>query len=1033
VSFPNLSALAVRERAVTLFFILIAVLGGLYAFLSLGRAEDPSFTVRTMMVSALWPGATAEEMRSQVADRLEKRIQEVQNLYRIESTIRPGRVDLQVEFQDYTPSALVPELFDEVRQRMSDEAPRLPRGVVGPLINDDFGDVFFALIALSAPGLPLPELALSADTLRDRLQALPGLQKALLLGERPQRVFIDFDLARLHQLGLAPQAVFEAIDAQLQLLPAGALELQGARVQLRLPAELSDAQQLERLPLRVGGRLLQLQDVAQVRLGHEEPPSYLVRAHGQDALLLGVVMQKGENGLAFGARLADFVRLQQAELPLGMELRVLTNQADAITQAVDLFQKKFLAAMAVVMVVSMLAIGWRAGLVVAIAIPLTLGLTFMLMKFTGINLDRITLGALIIALGLLVDDAIIAIEMMIVKMEQGWDRVRAATHAWNATAAPMLFGTLVTVAGFVPIGFAQSGVGEYAGNIFWVLAYALLASWLVAVVFTPYLGIKLLAQAQPHGGPGGPGGGHGGSAHYQSRGYQRLRALITACVSWRKSVVAVTLLLLLLSAWAMANLVQKQFFPGSDRPEVLISVQLPQGSPIAQTDATVRRLEALLVNHPDVRSLSAYVGAGAPRFFISANPEQPNPAFAKLLAIGADAAARERIMADLQARIEAGEFPEARLRVSRLLFGPPVPWPVSFRIVGPEPQQLRAIAQQVQGIMQAHPHTLNTQLDWDERALVLQLELDAQRLRLLGLTPRELKQQLQFQLDGVVVSELRLGTRTVQVQARGARDGSPLLPEQIEIRSLDGRLVPLAQIGRFELRHEEPLLRRLNREPFLAVQADVRGAQPPTVTEELWQQMAALRAELPPGYRIDIGGSVERAGLANQSIQQLFPLMVALMLIFIMLQMRSFSGTFVVVATAPLGLVGAVLALLLFQQPFGFVALLGLIGLAGILMRNTMILTQQVQDNFHDGLEAEAAVVEAAVQRARPVILTALAAALAFVPLTFDSFWGPLAYVLIGGVAVGTAITLFYVPALYALWLRIGHAPPPSAAPAATP
>ncbi len=1024
MSFPNLSALAVRERAVTLFFILLAVLGGVYAFLSLGRAEDPSFTVRTMMVSAVWPGATAEEMRSQVADRLEKRIQEVQNLYRIESTIRPGRADLQVEFHDYTPSAQVPELFDEVRQRMSDEAPRLPRGVIGPLVNDDFGDVYFALISLSAPGLPLPELARSADTLRDRLQALPGLQKALLLGERPQRVFIDFDLARLHQLGLAPQAVFEAIDAQLQLLPAGALELQGARVLLRLPNELADPQQLERVPLRVGGRLLQLQDVAQVRLGHEEPPSYLVRAHGQDAVLLGVVMQKGENGLAFGARLAAFVQQQQAELPLGMELRVLTNQTDAITQAVDLFQKKFLAAMAVVMLVSMLAIGWRAGLVVGIAVPLTLGLTFMLMKFTGINLDRITLGALIIALGLLVDDAIIAIEMMMVKMEQGWDRVRAATHAWNATAAPMLFGTLVTVAGFVPIGFAQSGVGEYAGNIFWVLAYALLASWLVAVVFTPYLGIKLLAQPKPPASLGSHGGHGGAHAIYHSPGYRRLRALITACVSWRKSVVGVTLLLLLLSGWAMANLVQKQFFPGSDRPEVLISVQLPQGSPIAQTDAAVRRLEALLVAHPDVRSLSAYVGAGAPRFFISANPEQPNPAFAKLLAIGADAAARERIMADLQARIDAGEFPEARLRVARLLFGPPVPWPVSFRIVGPEPQQLRALAQQVQGIMQAHPHTLNTQLDWDERALVLQLELDAQRLRLLGLTPRELKHQLQFQLDGVVVSELRQGTRTVQVQARGKRDGGPLLPEQIEIRTLDGRLVPLAQLGRFELRHEEPLLRRLNREPFLAVQADVRGAQPPTVTEELWQQMAALRAELPPGYRIDIGGTVERAELANQSIQQLFPLMVALMLVFIMLQMRSFSGTFVVVATAPLGLVGAVLALLLFQQPFGFVALLGLIGLAGILMRNTMILTQQVQDNFHDGLGAEEAVVEAAVQRARPVILTALAAALAFVPLTFDSFWGPLAYVLIGGVAVGTAITLLYVPALYALWLRIGQVPP---------
>jgi len=1015
MSFPNLSALALRERAVTLFFIILTVLGGIYAFLSLGRAEDPAFTVRVMMVSAHWPGASAEQMQAQVVDRLERRIQEVPNLYRVESTIRPGRADLQVEFHDYTPSAQVPDLFDEVRQRMSDEAPRLPRGVIGPLVNDDFGDVYFSLMALSAPGLPQRALTPMAEALRDRLQQLPGLHKAQLLGERPQRVFIDFDMARLHALGLSPQAVFDAIEAHNTLLPAGALELAGPQVRLRVPADLADPKQLAEVPLRVGRQLLQLQDLGTVRLGYEEPPSYLVRAQGQDALLLGVVMQQGENGLAFGARLAEFVQQQQAALPLGMTLTVLTNQADAITQAVDLFQKKFLAAVLVVMLVSMWAIGWRAGLVVAIAIPLTLGLTFLLMKFTGINLDRITLGALIIALGLLVDDAIIAIEMMIVKMEQGWDRVRAATHAWNATAAPMLFGTLVTVAGFVPIGFAQSGVGEYAGNIFWVLAYALLASWLVAVVFTPYLGVKLLPDYSRHAA----------ADPYQTRGYRQLRALIEACVRWRVPVVLLTLALLALSAWAMATQVQKQFFPGSDRPELLISVQLPQGSSVHQTDATVRRIEALLAGRPELRSLSAYVGAGAPRFFISANPEQPNPAFGKLLAIGVDAAGRDAVMAELQARIDAGAFPEARVRVQQLLFGPPVPWPVSFRVIGPDPLELRRIAHEVRALMQAHPHTHNTQLDWDERALVLQLTLDTQRLRLIGLTPRELTQQLQFQLGGVPVSELRQGTRTVQLQARAAlpAGAAALLPEQIEIRTLDGRVVALEQVGRLELLHQEPVLKRLNREPFLAVNADVRGAQPPDVSNALWLQMADLRASLPPGYRIDLGGSVEKAGQANASIQQLFPLMVALMLIFIMLQMRSFSGSFVVLATAPLGLVGAVLALLLFSQPFGFVALLGLIGLAGILMRNTMILTQQVQDNFAAGLPAREAVVEAAVQRARPVILTAVAAVLAFVPLTFDLFWGPLAYVLIGGVAVGTAITLLYVPALYALWLRIGRQP----------
>lgn len=1013
MSFPNLSALAVRERAVTLFFILLSVAAGLYAFLSLGRAEDPAFTVRVMVVSAVWPGASAEQLQSQVVDRLEKRIQEVEYLNKIETTIRPGRADLQVEFHDHTPSQKVPDLFYQVRKRMQDEAARLPRGVIGPVVNDDFGDVYFSLMALTAPGLPLHELTREAEAIRDRLQRLPGLHKALLIGERPERIFLDFDMARLNNLGLSPQAVFDAIDASNQLLPAGSLELDGPRAYLRVLADLSDPERLAALPLRVGNRLIRLSDIASVRRGHEDPPNYLVRSRGQDALLLGVVMAKGENGLAFGQRLGEFVAAEQARLPLGMELSPLTNQTDAISQAVNLFQIKFLVAVAVVMAVSMLAIGWRAGLVVGIAVPLTLGLTFLLMKLAGVNLDRITLGALIISLGLLVDDAIIAIEMMIVKMEEGWDRVRAATHAWNVTAAPMLFGTLVTVAGFVPIGFAQSGVGEYAGNIFWVLAFALLVSWAVAVTFTPYLGVKMLPRYEKHDS----------ASLYQTPLYQRLRALITGCVRRRKTVVGATLLLLALSVFAMANLVQKQFFPGSDRPEVLVSINLPQGSAIQNTDATVRRLEAILSPMLEVRTLSAYVGAGAPRFFISANPEQPDPAFAKLIAIGHDAAARDRIMAELQRRIDAGEFPEARVRVTRLLFGPPVPWPVSFRLVGPDPVELRRIGNQLRELMAAHPHTLNTHLDWDERAPVLQIDADLDRLRQIGLTPRELAQQLQFQLGGVPVTELRQDIRSVQLQARADRSGGVLLPGQIELRNQDGRKLSLAQVGQVEVRYEDPVIKRYNRERFLAVNADVDGAQPPDVTHELWDRMAELRASLPPGYRIDIGGSVEQSGKADGSIQKLQPLMLALMLIFVMLQMRSFSGSFMVVATAPLGLIGAVLALLLFRQPFGFVALLGLIGLAGILMRNTMILTQQVQDNFDEGLDPWSAVVEAAVHRARPVILTALAAVLAFVPLTFDSFWGPLAYVLIGGVAVGTVITLLFVPALYALWFRLGRQP----------
>ncbi len=1011
MSFPNLSDWAVRERAVTLFFIVLSILAGVYAFIALGRAEDPAFTMRVMVVSALWPGATPEELQNQVVDRLEKRIQEVDFLHRIETTIRPGRADLQVQFQDYTPSAKVPELLYQVRKRMQDEATNLPAGVIGPIVNDDFGDVFFALIAVTAPGLPMREVTREAEAIRDHVQQVDGIHKALILGERIERVFVEFDIGRLNNLGISPRAIFEAIDANNRLVPSGFLDLDGPRVYVRLDADLADLDRLAAVPIRVGGRLVRLSDLATISRGYEDPPKYLVRAHGQDAVLLGIVMKKGENGLAFGDRLRAFITEEEQRIPLGVTLSLLTNQTDAISAAVNLFQVKFIVAVAVVMGVSILAIGLRAGLIVGIAVPLTLGLTFLLMKASGMNLDRITLGALIISLGLLVDDAIIAIEMMLVKMEAGWDRVRAAGHAWHVTAAPMLSGTLVTVVGFVPVGFAQSAVGEYAGNIFWVLAYALLTSWLVAVTFTPYLGVKLLPEMKPTGHEA-----DAGLALYDRPLYRRLRALVTACVRHRVAVVAGTGVLLVLAIVAMGLLVAKQFFPKSDRPEVLIDVFLPQGSAIAQTDATTKQLEAILTALPDVKTLSAYVGAGPPRFFLGVNPEQPDPAFAKIIAIGQDAEARDRIMETVQQHIDAGEFPGARVRVTRLLYGPPVVWPVSFRVIGKDAVTLRRLAGQVREIMAAHPHTSQVHLEWDERAPVIHLVMDPDRLRLMGLTPHDVAQRLQFQLDGIPVTAVRQDIRTVEVRARGLRMGAPLP----EIETPDGRKIPVAQLGELQVRYEEPVIKRYNRERSLAVHGEVQGAQPPDVTMAIWEQLADLRSRLPDGYRIDIGGSVEESGKADASIQKLQPLMVVLMLIFIMLQMRSFSGTFMVVATAPLGLIGAVVALVVFQQPFGFVALLGLIGLAGILMRNTMILTQQVQDNLAEGLDPWSSVIEAAVHRARPVILTALAAVLAFVPLTFDSFWGPLAYVLIGGVGVGTAISLLFVPALYALWFRLG-------------
>ncbi|GIX00227.1 MAG: cation efflux system protein [Pirellulaceae bacterium] len=1006
MKFPNLSALAVREGSVTLFFLLLSIGGGIYAFLSLGRAEDPAFKIRALVVSAIWPGATAEEMVEQVADRLEKRFQEVPYFYRVETTARPGRVDMVVEFQDYTPGEELPEVLYQVRKRMLDEAPLLPEGVIGPIVNDDFADVYFNLISITAPGVPMRELVRIAEQTRDRIARVPGVQKAVLIGERPERVYVDFDLSKLHSLGIPAPQVFQAIRAQNQLVPAGFLETAGPRIYFRSAADLADVERIKSIPLRIGERILPLSELAEVRMGYEEPPQYLVRAGGEDALMIGVVMADGENGLELGDRLQAFLVEEQARLPLGIFLNQFTNQADAISQAVDLFQIKFLVALGVVMLVTLLALGLRAGLIVGIAVPVTLGITFMIMSAVGINLDRITLGALIISLGLLVDDAMISIEMMIVKLEEGWDRLRAAAHAWQVTAAPMLFGTLVTVAGFVPIGFARSGVGEYAGNIFWVLMYSLLASWLVAVTFTPYLGVKLLPNYKKHG--------EGDDHLYQTRPYRLFRSFVRGGLRLRWLVILVTFGMLVAAIVGLAGPVKKQFFPASDRPEVLINVYMPQGTSIQATDAVVRKLESLVAKIPQFDRYASFVGAGAPRFFISLNPEQPSSAFGKIVAIAHNAHDRDIAINELRKAIAAGEFPEARIRVSRLLFGPAAAWPVGVRVIGPDADQLRKIALQVRDIMEANPHTENVNLDWNERAPVYQLKVDVDRLRAMGLTPLDVAQQAQFSFDGVPVTELRQDIRTVQLRARG-RAGLKDLESwsSLEIKNQQGRTIPVAQLGELEVRFEEPVIKRYNREMMLAVQCDNIGAESPDVATEVWNDLAELRERLPIGYRLEQAGTVENSEKANASINKLGPVMFALMLVFIMLQVRTFNGAFTTLATAPLGVIGAVAALLLFNQPFGFVALLGLIGLAGILMRNTLILTQQVSDNYFAGMSPEDSIVEAVVRRARPVLLTASAAMLAFIPLTHDVFWGPMAYVLIGGVASGTVITLLAVPALY--------------------
>ncbi|MCL7751142.1 efflux RND transporter permease subunit [Guyparkeria hydrothermalis] len=1021
VSRFNLSALAVRERSITLYLILLVALAGLYAFVSLGRAEDPAFTLKVMLAEAHWDGATAREMQEQVGEPLERALDNVPYFDFVETIARPGSVYLRINFEEATPPEAVNDVFYQVRKHLSDAGPQLPPGVAGPFFNDDFSDVYFTLYALTAPGVDQRTLVDAAETLRREALRVEGVDKAHLIGEQDDRVEIRLDPARIQSMGLSVESVAAAIDGQNRLTGRGLIETDGPRLYLRVGPGLDadGPETIERIaatPLTIDGRVLRVSDVAEVSRRLADPPAFMVENNGERALMVGVIMEDNVNGLALGERLSAFEERVAAGLPAGVALEKVTNQADAIRLAVDTFQIKFLLALGVVMLVGFLALGLRAGLVVALAVPLTLAVTFVVMQVTGKNLDRITLGALILSLGLLVDDAIIAIEMMLVKLEEGADRIAAAGHAWTVTAMPMLVGTLVTVVGFVPIGFAQSNVGEYAGNIFWILGISLIASWFVAVVFTPYLGVKLLPRIEPSPGE-----------MYTGRAYRALRWLVTGCVAHRWWVVGGTLLLFAGSAVLMGQGVAKQFFPSSDRPELLIDIQLPEGSSIAATREVAERVAAAIEDDPALESLSTYIGRGAPRFFLALNPELPDPAFAKIIAVTHDAEAREALSARLETMISEGAFPEARVRPHPLLYGPPVVWPVQFRVMGPEIEELLTIGERVRAVMAENPHLVDPHLEWGRQVPTLSLSLDPARLAALGLTPVGVQEQLARLINGQVATELREGIRGIEVLVRAepavARDPARL--ESLPIRLADGSSVPLAQLGEIEVQTELPVFKRRNQTPYLNVNAEIRGAQPPDATFASWDDLAELRADLPAGYRIEIGGTVEQSGRAQDSIKVVMPLMVVLMLTLLMLNMRSFPGLFMVLLTAPLGLIGAAGALALFNQPFGFVALLGLIGLAGILMRNTLILVGQIDENRRAGDDRHTAVIEATIRRARPVVLTALAAVLAFVPLTASTFWGPLAVTLIGGIAVGTVLTIVFLPAMYAVWFRVR---PPTAA-----
>ncbi|MFS7250454.1 efflux RND transporter permease subunit [Rahnella rivi] len=1009
----NLSALAVRERSITLFLIILITVAGILSFFELGRAEDPPFTVKQMTIISAWPGATAQEMQDQVAEPLEKRMQELKWYDRSETYTRPGLAFTMLSLQDRTPPSQVQEEFYQARKKLGDEAKNLPAGVIGPMVNDEFSDVTFALFALKAKGEPQRLLVRDAESLRQRLLHVPGVKKVNIIGEQAERIFVSFSHDRLATLGISPQDIFSALNSQNVLTPAGSIDTQGPQVFIRLDGAFDKLEKIRKTPVVVQGRTLQLSDVATVERGYEDPATFMIRNQGEPALLLGIVMRDGWNGLDLGKALDAETASINAGMPLGMTLTKVTDQSVNISSAVDEFMIKFFVALLVVMVVCFVSMGWRVGVVVAAAVPLTLAIVFVVMEASGKNFDRITLGSLILALGLLVDDAIIAIEMMVVKMEEGYDRIKASAYAWSHTAAPMLAGTLVTAVGFMPNGFAQSTAGEYTSNMFWIVGIALIASWIVAVVFTPYLGVKMLPKIKT------VEGGH--AAIYNTRHYNRFRRLLTRVVA-RKWIVAGTVIALFTVAILGMGLVKKQFFPTSDRPEVLVEVQMPYGTAIEQTSATTAKIEAWLRKQKEAKIVTAYIGQGSPRFYLAMAPELPDPSFAKIVVLTDSQEARETLKFRLREAVASGLAPEARVRVTQLVFGPYSPYPVAYRVMGPDPATLREIADKVEKVMQASPMMRTVNTDWGPRVPALHFTLNQNRLQAVGLTSNAVAQQLQFLLSGVPVTAVREDIRSVQVMGRAAGD-IRLDPAKIAGFTLvgsSGQRIPLSQIGEVKVQMEDPVLRRRDRTPTITVRGDIaENLQPPDVSAAIIKALQPVIGTLPAGYRIEQAGAIEESGKATQAMAPLFPIMIAMTLLIIILQVRSMSAMVMVFLTAPLGLIGVVPTLLLFNQPFGINALVGLIALSGILMRNTLILIGQIHHNEQEGLAPFHAVVEATVQRARPVLLTAMAAILAFIPLTHSVFWGTLAYTLIGGTFGGTIITLVFLPAMYAIWFKI--------------
>ncbi|MDH1665791.1 efflux RND transporter permease subunit [Pseudomonas chengduensis] len=1015
----NLSAWALRHRQIVLYIMLLFAVVGALSYTKLGQSEDPPFTFKAMVIRTNWPGASAEEVSRQVTERIEKKLMETGEYDRITSFSRPGESQVTFMARDSMRSSEIPELWYQVRKKISDIRHTLPPGIQGPFFNDEFGTTFGNIYALTGNGFDYAVLKDYADRLQLQLQRVKDVGKVELVGLQDEKIWIELSNTKLATLGLPLSAVQQALEAQNAVAAAGFFETASERIQLRVTGRFQSVEEIRDFPIRVADRTFRIADVAEVKRGFNDPPAPRMRFMGEDAIGIAVAMKDGGDILVLGKALeGEFARLQQT-LPLGMELRKVSDQPAAVKTGVGEFVKVLVEALVIVLAVSFFSLGVRTGLVVALVIPLVLAMTFAAMYYLGIGLHKISLGALVLGLGLLVDDAIIAVEMMAIKMEQGYDRFKAASFAWTSTAFPMLTGTLITAAGFLPIATAQSGTGEYTRSIFQVVAISLIASWIAAVMFVPYLGDKLLPDlAKLHAAK--HGGSAGGHDPYSTPFYRRVRATVEWCVRRRGIVILLTIALFVASV-LLFRFVPQQFFPASGRLELMVDIKLEEGASLSATEAEVHRLEKLLKEQPGIDNYVAYVGTGSPRFYLPLDQQLPAASFAQFVVLANSIEERERLRGWL-IKVMNDEFPTLRSRVSRLENGPPVGYPIQFRVSGEHIDEVRALARQVADKVRENPHVVNVHLDWEEPSKVVILNIDQDRARALGVNTAELSRFLQGSLSGTSVSQYREGNELIEILQRGTpqeRKALSLLPS-LAVPTDSGRSVALSQVATLEYGFEEGIIWHRNRLPNVTVRADVYGKQQPaSLTQQILPTLDPIRAELPAGYLLEVGGTVEDSQRGQKSVNAGIPLFIVVVLTLLMLQLKSFSRSAMVFLTAPLGLIGVTLFLLIFRQPFGFVAMLGTIALAGMIMRNSVILVDQIEQDISHGLDRWHAVIEATVRRFRPIVLTALAAVLAMIPLSRSVFFGPMAVAIMGGLVVATALTLLFLPALYAAWFRV--------------